>query len=222
MQIYFQWRYAQLLPVQDRRADFDYENSCAIHEIGGGLKVQLDYCRRADEVMFNICNNVENVDVSDFGKKHCVKSIAYHNHFRMKVNKKWMEKFSKTADKSIELEKFMPDRLSQDITLYQELPLMACKTNMKYDIANGEEFTVDSFDKINATLKYDGTDRTVKIPLKEITQFFYPSYCITVHKSQGSSFDFPYTIYEFDKFDERLKYVALSRSTNKNYINIFE
>ena len=49
---------------------------------------------------------------------------------------------------------------------------------------------------------------------------FYVAYCITVHKSQGSTFRHEYTIHEFEKFDNRLKYVALSRSSNIKNINI--
>ena len=51
-------------------------------------------------------------------------------------------------------------------------------------------------------------------------QHFYVAFCITIHKSQGSTFDEPFTIHEFDKLDRRLKYVALSRSTQIENINI--
>ena len=49
---------------------------------------------------------------------------------------------------------------------------------------------------------------------------FNVAYCITTHKAQGATFDEPYTIHEFEKFDERLRYVALSRSTDIQLINI--
>ena len=35
------------------------------------------------------------------------------------------------------------------------------------------------------------------------------AYCITIHKSQGSTFDFSYSIHEWEKLDETLKYVSL-------------
>ena len=53
------------------------------------------------------------------------------------------------------------------------------------------------------------------IEISDIANYFYPAYCITVHRSQGTTFDHPYTIFEWDLMDERLKYVALSRSTKK-------
>jgi len=59
------------------------------------------------------------------------------------------------------------------------------------------------------------------IKFEEFQKMFYIAFCITVHKSQGSTFNHPYTIHQFELFDERLKHVALSRSTNKDLINIF-
>ena len=64
-------------------------------------------------------------------------------------------------------------------------------------------------------------DKEIDFPIDEFQKLFYIAFCITVHKSQGSTFNEPYTIHQFDMFDERLKYVALSRSTDKNLINIF-
>ena len=49
---------------------------------------------------------------------------------------------------------------------------------------------------------------------------FNVGYCITTHKSQGETFQEPYTIYEWKKMDSTLRYVSLSRSTNKDFINI--
>ena len=63
-------------------------------------------------------------------------------------------------------------------------------------------------------------DNDIEITKDEFAKLFYPAYCITTHKSQGQTFNEAYTIYEWDRFDKRLKYVALSRSTNKNHINI--
>ena len=51
---------------------------------------------------------------------------------------------------------------------------------------------------------------------------FSPAYGITCHKSQGSTFNYDYTIHEFSSFDDRMKYVALSRATNIKHIIIVE
>ena len=49
---------------------------------------------------------------------------------------------------------------------------------------------------------------------------FYVAFCTTVHKSQGETYNSEYTIHEFERFDESLKYVALSRATDVSLINI--
>jgi hypothetical protein len=49
---------------------------------------------------------------------------------------------------------------------------------------------------------------------------FNIAYCITVHRAQGATFDEAYTIHEFNQYDERLRYVELSRATDINLINI--
>ena len=64
-------------------------------------------------------------------------------------------------------------------------------------------------------------EKEIEIPINEFQKLFYVAFCITVHRSQGSTFNHSYTIHEFEKFDERLKYVALSRSVDKSLINIF-
>jgi hypothetical protein len=53
-------------------------------------------------------------------------------------------------------------------------------------------------------------------------KLFYPAYAITSHKAQGSTYDHPYTIWEWThpRFDERAKYVVLSRSKKYEHINI--
>ena len=66
----------------------------------------------------------------------------------------------------------------------------------------------------------DESDKQIEIPIDKFQKFFYVAYCITTHKSQGSTFKSSYTIHEYEKFDSRLKYVALSRSTDIKNINI--
>ena len=58
------------------------------------------------------------------------------------------------------------------------------------------------------------------VPFEDFTKMFYVAYCVTIHKSQGQTYDHSYTIHEWSMLDERLKYVALSRATQKKFINI--
>jgi ATP-dependent exoDNAse (exonuclease V) alpha subunit len=60
----------------------------------------------------------------------------------------------------------------------------------------------------------------IKINMDIFQKVFFVAYCITIHKSQGASYNFPYTIHEFDRLDKKLRYVALTRATDINHINI--
>ena len=57
------------------------------------------------------------------------------------------------------------------------------------------------------------------IPTKLFTIYFNPAFCVTVHSSQGMTIKYNYTIHEFNKFDSRLKYVAISRAQSVNQLN---
>jgi ATP-dependent exoDNAse (exonuclease V) alpha subunit len=79
-------------------------------------------------------------------------------------------------------------------------------------------FTIKSI--YNDKIEIANENKTIEINSKDFQFLFYVAYCITIHKSQGSTFDFAYTIHEWHKLDKTLKYVALSRATKKNLINI--
>ena len=62
----------------------------------------------------------------------------------------------------------------------------------------------------------------VRIPICLFQYLFYPAYCITTHKAQGQTIKEPFTIHEFDRMDHKLKYVALTRATKLEDINIIK
>ena len=62
--------------------------------------------------------------------------------------------------------------------------------------------------------------KTLIINADNFQYLFRIGYAFTTHSSQGMSIDKPYTIHEFNRMSKKLKYVALSRSTKHEYINI--
>jgi len=120
----------------------------------------------------------------------------------------------------LKLDALTYDNNSQDVVLVSGAPLIARKNDREYDIFNNETFTLQQIQyKTGLIIVTDGTDKK-EIPVADFQTLFHPAYCITTHKSQGSIFNTPYTIHEWERFDDRLKYVALSRSTNLDYINV--
>lgn len=226
------WR--QLPPVCDR-SNFDYENSSIVKYICNSTKVVLTKCRRSDVELFNACVNVDSIDPSKYPQKICKKSIAFTNKKRKDVNQQFMKKYSKNKQ-TVKIAGNKYDQNSQDMVLFNDMPVVVCQTSNEFNIANGEEYFIhpDTFDKNNvskAITIYETKFRCPKqhrttyenkiiIPYNKFNTVFYPAYCITVHKSQGASFDFPYTIFEWNKFNTQMKYVAMTRATKLEYVNI--
>ena len=46
------------------------------------------------------------------------------------------------------------------------------------------------------------------------------AYCITVHSSQGSTFEDNFTIHEWNLFSEEMKYTAITRARTVKQISI--
>ena len=66
----------------------------------------------------------------------------------------------------------------------------------------------------------DNVEKYIEIPIAQFNRIFLLAFCITVHKSQGATFDKPYTIHEWNRMDSCLKYVSYSRSTENSFIHI--
>ena len=113
------------------------------------------------------------------------------------------------------------DPNSQDVILAAGAPLIARKGDRELDIYNNETFTIHQIQHKTQTVIVKGEEGLqISVPFPDFQQLFHPAYCITTHKSQGTTFNHPYTIHEWERFDNRLKYVALSRSTNLDFINV--
>jgi hypothetical protein len=109
--------------------------------------------------------------------------------------------------------------LINNCKVFVGLPVIANETrtlNKTAEVFNNEEFEVTAIDKDSVTLT--NTRITISIKHSEF-KFFDLAYCITVHKSQGSTYDFEYSIYDYNRFDSKLLYTAMSRSTKKSNIN---
>jgi ATP-dependent exoDNAse (exonuclease V) alpha subunit len=122
----------------------------------------------------------------------------------------------------IELDKKHTDASSQDVILIAGTPIIAKVNKLSkkdietnYAFSNNEEFVIT---KIDGDDIYTSGDFIVH--KNDFQNLFNVSYCITTHKSQGQSYAFDYTIHEWHRFSDCMKYVALSRATDIKYVNI--
>lgn len=214
----------QLEPVNDR-ATFNYENSKALHELVDGNKVLLTLCRRSDDRLFNLCKNIkENKphkigDLCKSGIK-TYKNICFTNKCRREVNEECMNRFLQEHSeyKTYDVSGLSYDKNTQNYTLCKGMPLIS-RLNMKsVDVLNNEMFVCD---KINENdIEVSNGMKKLTIPKNIFNRLFLLAFCITTHKSQGLSFNEKYSIYEYQKFSKKLKYVALSRATKYEHIYI--
>jgi ATP-dependent exoDNAse (exonuclease V) alpha subunit len=235
----------QLKPVNDR-AEFDYEKSPALFELSDGQLLHLTECKRQNDEYFNLIHpkNIYKIKKTQFTSNFTSKHLAYTNKKRIEVNQKMMQLFLKkkklslTSKGVLKLEKNIHDPNSQDVYLYKDMPIISKANNKHYQIVNNDLFYIKSiFTSKEDNLQYisiveemvkDRTSREAgkdsvvfnSILTTDFQKLFRVGFCITVHSSQGATFDEEYTIHEFEKFDTSLKYTALSRTTKKEYVNI--
>ena len=216
--------FCQLKPVGDRSTEFEYEDAHVMHELCDGNKMVLTKCRRADKEFFEMYTHADDVNANTLGKKKCERSVCYTNNKRKEINDHWMKK---TIEENPKMEYTLIDAkkeypLCQDIYAYVGLPLVCSYTCKRYDIANSEMFVVKELKFDSIVIASDDGELVKEIPFKDAVMMFYPAYCITVHKAQGSTFKHEFTIHEWDKMDGTMKYVAMSRGTCKKNVNIIE
>lgn len=215
----------KLTPINDRiniNNEFNYANSQALFELCDFNKLELTKCRRSDDVLFNMCrfDNIMNINKNVFKSKLTLKNIAYTNKKRIEINKICMNnEKTKYHKKKIIIGKNKFDPNSQEITVFPNLPIISKINDKKIDIVNNEQFIVEKISKLG-TIIVKNELKTIELNEKDFAHIFYPAYCITIYASQGQTFKEPYTIHQFDRLDKRLRYVALTRSSNIDFINI--
>ena len=208
----------QLPSVESKH--YDVVNSEVFSEICDGQMLELTRNYRAEnDVDFKefitdlrIIKNGGKPDFKTYGTTKCRKSLCWTNKTRKSINYKWMQEEAK--DK-----KYI---IINNFKVFVGLPIICKKTmtiNKTNELKNNEEFEVINLDDKTITIKNDRLQ--VVITHKDFTHFDL-SYCITTHVSQGSTYDFPYSIYEYQYFDQALLYTSMSRSTKKSYINLID
>ena len=208
--------FRQLPPVCDDW-EGDYASSPAMNLLCDGNLIELTKCMRSDDKLFQVCENADKVDKYDFKPtQKTYLNIAYTHKTRRRVNKECMERYIQEKECEtvvLEADKFNPK--TQDVSLAVGMPILAHKTNKKLKFMNSEVFRIKSIDEENIVLEEGITLRT-----KDFHKFFYVGFCMTIHASQGETFKDPYTIYDWYHLCDKARYVALSRGTKLENIQI--
>ncbi len=208
--------FLQLPPVE--AIEYNVMDSQVFHYICDGQIMELTKNWRAAECpefkSFSddliTVRNKQSIDFKAYGRKACRRSLCWTNRTRNVINKKWM--LQEAEGKKC--------FLINNWKVFSGLPIIANVTRVfkesKEKIVNNEEFTVDAV--LPKTIKISNDRISLEILHSELKHFEL-AYCLTVHKSQGSTYNFEYSIYEYHRFDSRMLYTAMSRATEKSYVN---
>ena len=123
--------------------------------------------------------------------------------------------------RGLKLEGLSYDDRSQAVMLYIGVPIISKVTNEELGVFNNQRYKITKLDSFTITFE-DDLKHEFKVSVKDFQKFFLVAYATTTHSAQGMSIGEPYTIHEWDRMDQRLKYVALSRSRDIKYIHIMK
>lgn len=215
--------FEQLKPVNDDW-NGDYENSPVLKDICNNNKLVLTECKRSDDTLFNLCQNVQSIDITRFRPTHqTYLNIAFTHKTRIEVNNMYMELFLNDChEEPIAIPKDDKNPKTQDLKLVKGMPIICHKTNKKLNILNSERFEITKIDNETITFTNDFKNEPIEVDVKDFHNFFYLAYCITIHASQGDTFTSQYTIYDWERMSKRAKYVAMSRGNNIDNIQIHQ
>lgn len=207
---------------------------------------------KPDEKMWNICKSILDDSLKDKDikfiidkskdnetlinlcwtnkKKNLLNGKSVFNYFRKKVKadpKKQILSTNKNFCSDKEDNKYFKDKKRFFWCAgenYNGTYMVATKNNHNY--YNNQTFFISKFDGEKIILKDSVLDDCyITIDKKDFLKDFDYSYCMTAHRSQGSTINCAYTIHEwekikFDKSFRNWRYVVLSRTSNLDKVYI--
>lgn len=221
----------QLPPIEEDNIERNYFNSSIVKYLSNYNKIDLKIKKRYDENLSLILDDINNIDYSKFSStsdkrtsKQTRVNICYLNKTRIEVNKYWNER--ERTNSSAFIKKDENDEATQDIYLYEGLPLISRK-NVGEMMINNEKFVLDNYDDEYLFLSSERPDENgekfihkIDVKIEDIHKCFLLNYCSTTHKAQGETIYENFTIYDFEKMSIKCKYTALSRGKKIDQIYI--
>jgi hypothetical protein len=154
------------------------------------------------------------IDFTQYGNIEHDLALCHTNDMVDVINKKWNDHYAKTQKKQLAVNGFDGAKY----IIYEGLKIMAYKTHPEQVFTNSEELEIKTWTDNTLTLVND-EKKIIDIDIK-YTTIFKPAFAMTVHKSQGSTFTRPYSIYEYKTMKHRMLYVAITRANIKKTCQI--
>ena len=115
-----------------------------------------------------------------------------------------------------------PEKYHQaDFRIAPGVRCMAIHNRLAKDYCNSERFVVASCEGgLVGLADISVPEHTVTVAVTDFFRDFIPGYCFTIHKMQGATIREPYNIYEWRSLSPTLRYVAISRGTAFEDVNL--
>ena len=242
----------QLGPVNDELLQInktlrgDYMNSAPMTYLVDKRRMELKTYRRGDAQLGLICSElrqavidrtVDKVDPLLFPiRVETDVNISYVHRIRKKVIAERMARFVQTKRYSVHVPANPKDDKSQDVDLTEGMPLIAHRRWEEQNLKNSSRGTIVSVTSFTGrgpsqtdelVIALDRTGELVEMQTSDFHRFWRPAFCITVHQSQCTTIDQPYTIFGWNhehmmggEGGPRGRYVAVSRGTKMEYVQI--
>jgi energy-coupling factor transporter ATP-binding protein EcfA2 len=216
--------FKQLLPIEENPRPGNYYKECAaLKTLCDYNKINMMINKRSDDTMWNLIHNIAGVDYNKFPHKIAKINLCWRNVTRKEINDQCMNNMRRSnRDKPcLVMDKDEKDDYTQDLIIMKGTPVVSRTNKVNMGIINSQMFTVIDWDDKNIRMRNnDDENNIIKVAHSKFQKLFAVAYCTTIHKYQGTTINKPFTIHEWDLLDERLKYVALSRTTDIDLINI--
>ena len=134
------------------------------------------------------------------------------NSTRIKINTECCNQF--TEGKQYTTVDFKYNNKKETYKVCQNIPILATQNLKDKEIYNTMEFMIEEINDDNFKVKDKWYD------IKEFSESFIPSFCVTVYKYQGADINDHYNIHDVNRMDRKHLYTALSRTTKLEYIHL--
>jgi len=211
--------FEQLGPVGEESVDF--VNCDILKTVCDFNRIKLMVNKRSDQrvdILAQKAFKTGKVDLTKLGNEQCDRGLSFFNATRVRVNTEVMERRGKKGLFIPMPEKDKGKFTSQDVWLEKGTPVLSCKGWKKEQIFNGQWFTVKDSSELMVYLE-SGDGVTISVRPWDFHEYFRVAWCVTVHKSQGQTFDFPYTLWDTNRYNNRMWNTALTRTSKLEYLN---
>jgi hypothetical protein len=215
----------QLPPVGQERRDF--RSAYLIKELGNFFKLNLNYNFRSKSSTNLLWTKWSLIPECFKVRRVCpetVRNLSYTNKTRKEVINKWQDKLMICDPIVLSWQQFYETKPTTDhqegqtdkLVVMTGLKYIATKSVKSLEVGNNETFVIKLCGA--GVIELYGEHTSIELTYQEFYELFYSAFCITIHKSQGDTYDDEYTIHDWAKISEdtpfkrKLRYVAQSRS----------